>query len=437
MFRRDDVAVTSAAGRKEAAQAEFAATPEAGAGVLPIRLRGLRWSIGLLLAGMAMAFAATGGYFFWEFYRVKPIEPQFHTLLPVWSWNNDASRVSPAEGRILAEVEVFHDEILAFLTFDFLRSRPAMEGTRVLLVTQEQGPRVTYRLIVETSGDWLSLYEAEHGLREAGYIRNWLPFVASEQDWKRYEEQTRIFVAAYNAPVQQRLESLSPSQLREFTRRFMLFKSRVDPRIRKRMEPLPPPILPEMADQLAADIIAVAQFYELPFDIFLGIAAVENNYMDVRGDLEHGVWKRKAEPGDIILRRRGNRVYVLNYATGVWQITRETLRFAHRLYLRDLRSGKRDYDNLPPRLLPPETLYLDEVNSHWLTLYAGVLVRYLIDHFKGDLEKAIGAYNGGVGRPNARYEQHVRNAATHARRVLEQAALLGGEGVRESPLLEP
>nr|MCU0228810.1 hypothetical protein [Bryobacterales bacterium] len=69
--------------------------------------------------------------------------------------------------------------------------------------------------------------------------------------------------------------------------------------------------------------------------------------------------------------------------------------------------------------------------------YAGVLVRYLIDHFDGDMQKAIGAYNGGIGRPNARYEQHVSRAALHARRVLEQAALLRQDQVNQTPLLGP
>lgn len=401
------------------------------------KLRLLRWLQRLSVLGILCAIAGTGGYFFWDFYRVKPIESYIVTLLPVWSWNEGSPSVSPPTGRILAEVEVFHDEILAFLSFDYLRSRSATEQVTVLLATRETGPRVVYRLLLETTGNWLNLYEKEWELRRAGYIRTWNPLWVDAQEWKRYQEQTRVFVAAYNAPVQQRLESLSPSELRSFTRRFMLFKSRVDPRLRAGMLPPPPPITPDMADQLAADIIAVADFYALPFDILLGIGAVENNYMDVQGDLEHGVWKRRAEAGDIVLRRRGGRVYVLNYATGVWQITRETLRFSHRLYLRDLKEGKRDYSRLPARLIPPETLRLDEVNSHWLTLYAGMLLRHLIDHFRGDLEKAVGAYNGGIGRPNARYENHVRNAALHARRVLEQAAALHGESVRESDLLTP
>lgn len=402
--------------------------------VVSLRSPGIRIGLWLTSLTLVAVLAATGGYFFWDFYRVKPIEAHIPWPLPVWSVHDGAPQVRHPQGKLLSEIEVFHDEILAFLAFDYLRSRAGLENTQFLLTSKETGPRVTYHLMVETSGNWLDIYQQEAELREPGYIRTWMPFLASAPDWKRYEDQSRVFVAAYNAPVQQRLESLTPSQLQSFTRRFMLFKSKVDPRLRRRMNPPPPPISPNMADQLAADIIAVAEFYELPFDIFLGIGAVENNYMDVRGDLQHGVWKRKAEQGDIVLRRRGNRVYVMNFATGVWQITRETLRYAHNLYLKDLKSGKRDYSTLPERLIPSEALYLDEVNSHWLTLYAGVLFRHLIDHFNGDLAKAIGAYNGGVGRPNARYEEHVRAAALHARRVLEQAAALSNQSVRETGL---
>lgn len=34
----------------------------------------------------------------------------------------------------------------------------------------------------------------------------------------------------------------------------------------------------EHATEMAVDIIAVAKFYDLPLDIFLGIGAMENNY---------------------------------------------------------------------------------------------------------------------------------------------------------------
>lgn len=388
---------------------------------------------------MSLTTLATGGYFFWDFYRVKPIPVKIVTLLPAWSWNDGAPSVSPVsatpgQAALVAEVEYFHDELLAYLSFDFLRNRKALGGLPAYLVPREEGPRVVYRMLVGTGNNWLHVYDEFDRLKAEGLVKSWMVFQMAPEDAKRAAAETRVFVAAYNKPVQEKLESLSPSELREYARRFMLFKSRVDPRIRGRLEPRPVPISPKTADQLAADIIAVADFYDLPLDVFLGIAAVENNYMDVRGDREHGVWKRKAERGDIVLRRGKRGVYVLNFATGVWQITRETLRFAHRMYLEDRKRGTRDYSLLPERLVPPTTLYLDEVNSHWLTLYAGMLMRYLIDHFDGDVEMAVGAYNGGAGRPNTRYMEHVEAAATHARRVLEQAAALHGESVEEAEL---
>ena len=45
----------------------------------------------------------------------------------------------------------------------------------------------------------------------------------------------------------------------------------------------------------------------------------------------------------------------------------------------------------------------------------------LLDHFGGDVEKAIGAYNGGVRSPNPAYASSVKNIADYARRILEHA----------------
>src|SRR6516225_10440006 len=90
----------------------------------------------------------------------------------------------------------------------------------------------------------------------------------------------------------------------------------------------PKPLTRPEADQLAADIFTISDFYSLPLDFFLGIGAMENNYMNVKGDLSNAVWKRRAAPGDVVLKRRRGRVLILNQASGVWQITRETLRYA-------------------------------------------------------------------------------------------------------------
>src|SRR2546429_7366672 len=98
---------------------------------------------------------------------------------------------------------------------------------------------------------------------------------------------------------------------------------------------LPISLTREQATELASDILDVAHFYDLPLDYFMGVGAMENDYMDVNGDLTHAVWKKRAQRGDIVLRRTRKRVMVSDYPMGIWQITRETLRAAHQLYLHD------------------------------------------------------------------------------------------------------
>ena len=245
-------------------------------------------------------------------------------------------------------------------------------------------------------------------------------FVARE-----LEKETDLFVSAYNLPVRQKLETLPREAVEKYLRRFIRFKSNTDPRIRRKMHPMPQPLTSQEAQRLAGDILTIAEFYSLPLEFLLGIGAMENNYMDVRGDLNHSVWKRKPAPDDVILERRRGRVRILNDSAGVWQITRETLRFAHSLYRKDLR----DYSALPEHLRPPSDLRINEVSPHVLTTYAGLILRDLLDRFEGDVTLAVSAYNGGPARPNLRYGAGVHRAASHARRVLEQAAALKGESV--------
>ena len=242
----------------------------------------------------------------------------------------------------------------------------------------------------------------------------------TEKDFAYYQQQSHTFDVAYGVPTEQKLESLSSFKLLPALAQFLIFKSQTDNRVLARGDTAPSPLTREQATQLATDILDVAQFYSLPLDYFLGVGAMENDYMDVNGDLTHAVWKKRAQRDDIILRRGRKRVMVSDYAIGTWQITRETLRAAHQLYLKD----KRDYTQLSARLRPPRVLNLNSVDDAVLTTYAGLLLRGLLDHFDGDVNKAIGAYNGGVKTPNPAYAAGVKTVAEYARRVLEHATAL-------------
>jgi hypothetical protein len=85
----------------------------------------------------------------------------------------------------------------------------------------------------------------------------------------------------------------------------------------------------------------------------------------------------------------------------------------------------------PNGCAPPREPDLSGVEKAILTTYAGTLFRALLDHFGADVALAVGAYNGGPGRPNPQYEGGVRLVADYARRAMEQAAALRGERLIE------
>jgi hypothetical protein len=306
--------------------------------------------------------------------------------------------------------------------FQYLRQHAPTAGPNTLIGYEQKDGRVLYSVYI--------LFE--EGLQQAigslYPLARRFPFLTpswraiTEQRAKELRWQTGNLLGAYNHPSNRKLSQLPEREIISYATRFIRFKSQTDPRIRRGLPDAPAVLSMEQARELSRDILTVATFFDLPLEFFLGIGAMENNYMNVAGDLDHAVWKRRIQPGDVVLRRRRGRALVLNPASGVWQITRETLRWAHRLYEKDTR----DYTRLPEHLRPAPKLDFDTLDPRVLTTYAGLFFRHLIDRFDGDVAKAVGAYNGGPGNPNPLYEAGVREVANQARRIMEQAAGLRG-----------
>jgi hypothetical protein len=320
----------------------------------------------------------------------------------------------------VAQVASYDEALQAFLQFQFLCSRTGLDGFRLLLTAIPTEVGLSYRIFVIGQDDLLTDISRLGQLEGRRLIPRSEMTVWSDSEFSLYKNQSHLFEVADNIPVQQKLETLDTSELQPALADFLMFKSETDVRVLQDMEPNLQPLTRAQAEQSAADIIAVARFYDLPLDYFLGVGAMENDYMDVNGDLQHAIWKAHAQRGDIVLRRRRRRVLVSDYSVGAWQITRETLRAAHRLYLRD----KRDYSLLPEHLRPARQLDLDTLNGPVLTTYAGLLLRELLDHYHGDVREAIGAYNGGTVAPNLHYALAVAAIADYARRILEHAPVL-------------
>jgi hypothetical protein len=397
----------------ETATPEVSTTPRRG-----------RWKTVLVL--VVISLTSAGWLFYkWQVEPLPPLQtaPRALALTP----QGLPSLITPGY-KFLTTVATYRDEVFAYLMFDYLRGTKTFRTREMVLFYDRTKDEPDYVVVTVLADDRLVAIQEAADLYHAEHI--------PEFEWRQapatvladYRKQAQIFDSAYNLPVKRSVEDIPQEQLRRVLERYIRFRSNTDPRVRRRIEPVPSVLSSGQAGKLAGDVLTIAEFYSLPLDLFLGIGAMENNYMNVRGDLEHTIWKRRPAKDDIILERRRGRVRVLNDSAGVWQITRETLRHSHRLYLKD----ERDYSQLPEHLRPPETLDVTNVDERVLTTYAGLLLRSLVDHFNGDISLAIGAYNGGTKNPNMRYQQGVRRAAEHARSVLESASALNGESVSKT-----
>ena len=318
-----------------------------------------------------------------------------------------------------AEIASFDDQLEAFLRYEYLRGRDSDDAAKIFLTAGHSSKRATYKIFLLVENDQLTAIPRLNRMQMRGLITHYELVAWTKQDLAFAQQQSRMFENAYNVPTEQKLETLPSFQLVPALADFLVFKSQTDWRVVGQSSRAPQPLTHHQALRLASDILDVAHFYHLPLDYFLGVGAMENNYMDVNGDLTHAVWKKHADRGDIVLERQRKRVLVSDYSIGAWQISRETLRAAHQLYLKD----KRRYDELPPRLRPSRELDVNSVDSEVLTTYAGLVLRDLLDRFDGNVDQAIGAYNGGARNPNPAYAAGVKNVALYARRVLEHAPL--------------
>jgi hypothetical protein len=328
---------------------------------------------------------------------------------------------------LVAEIGEYNHPLQAYLYFDFLRTRPEVDPRRILLCPGPPQPGMATenddrRIFLRLDNNILAAIPYLESLTADRLTPNFSLRTWSYADLALCQQQSLQFEAAFRSAPVFRLHQIPDRLLIDPLADFIVFKAATDRRLLTRADP--PPLVPsfEQAEEFAEDLIVVARFYSLPLDYFLGIGAMENNYMSVRGDLDHAVWKRSPQRGDIVLERRRHRVLVRNYSLGAWQITRETLRYAQLLYLRD--RNTRDYSALPEELRPTLLRDPDQVRPETTTTYAGLIFRNLLDRFHGDVLKAVGAYNGGTINPNLAYADSVRGIAEYVRRTVADAVVL-------------
>ena len=362
---------------------------------------------------------AAGGWIAW---RTWPRElPYVKRPGPAAIYFRDGQPAIASPTNILmAEVGDYDSTLQGYLYFDFLRSQAPVDARHAFFCPAPPPAGQNHPFIfLRVDPDMLHSTAYLGSLVSSGLIPDYSLHSWLDADLVACLRETEKSVEEFNAPPPL-LSDIPDKQLIGPVADFIVFKATTDRRLLSHA--VPAPLVPTQAQarQLAEDMIVVARFYSLPLEYFLGIGAMENNYMSVRGDLDHAVWKRRAQRGDVVIRRRRGRVLVRNYSRGVWQITRETLRYAQLLYLRD--RSTRDYSTLPEALRPSTFQDPDEVEPETLTTYAGLLLRSLLDRFHGSIMQAVGAYNGGPQNPNPDYARSVHAIAQYAQRMVGDAA---------------
>ncbi len=360
----------------------------------------------------------------WVLYRVWPrkLPGGVLTATPRVFVKNGKLGIAMSTEQVVAEVGNYPRTLQAFLRFDFLRSRSSVVSGRVFLCQGPAPPTPGHKIFLQVGNNILQSVPYLESLAANGSIPNFRLYNWSRTDISACQKRTALVAGLFHPVPRLHLYQIPDKMLIGPMADFLVFKSETDIRVLGQGSTALSPLTVPRARQLANDILVISRFYSLPLGYFLAIGAMENNYISVRGDLDLAVWKRRPQPGDVVLKRRRGRVLVRNYSLGVWQITLDTLRYAQLLYKRDLQN--RDYSVLPQRLQPKVEPDPEDIRPETLTTYAGLLFRHLLDLFHGNVMKAVGAYNGGPDDPNPVYAESVRRIERYARRVIVHAVFL-------------
>jgi hypothetical protein len=396
--------------------------------------------LSIILSELLLAMAAVLAYDQWPRDLTYPKPAPVQTVTS----HGDQTIISWPGRFLVANLTDFDDPLLAYLTFDYYRAQNALKGTQLMLTVDREPEALVYRILVRLPNDLISglselaefkstgLSASVDGMVSLRHTRSLeYRWITGSELWRDLH-QTALFNQVYAEPASEALEQMPARELCFYVRQFIRFKSLVDPRTWNTSRFALTPVSESRADRLAADIVSVADFYNIPVELFLGIGAMENNFLDAPGDLDNAVWKNHVEADDIVLQRRGRRSWILNSSAGIWQITRQSLRHAHQLFLAD----DRDYSRLPGRLRPHKDLDLENVDPNLLTTYAGLLLRELLDRFDGDAILAVGAYNGSVDHPNMQYADGVETVAFYAHRVIACTADLSRLANAQAAIVE-
>ena len=201
--------------------------------------------MGVVAVDGLLLFAFAVGAFL--YYRPKKIAlPVYLPGAEIRIAPDGCCRISVPGRTLTGELAEFDDGLFAYLMFDHYRSQPSLANRQVMLVSREQkgeqqqdSPNARYRIIVQLPDDLreglATLAQLKTDRLTSQLTYKW----ATPHEMTQDRLQTRLFTEAYSGPGPETLERLHGHELEAYLRRFIRFKSYVDPRTHVNLETVP------------------------------------------------------------------------------------------------------------------------------------------------------------------------------------------------------
>src|SRR6266704_802916 len=186
-----------------------------GAGAMSVRAffrRLVRNLLRLTVAVLTIAASAYLGGLLWTLDLPAPRYP----ALPAPKIQGHRLVLPFSPGVPSAKVAIFHDQLEAFLHFEYLRGREARDGndtSRILLTAVDTATGPTYEVFIVCDNDLLTAVPHLAQLEGRNLIARYDLNTWTAKDFAYYQQQSHTFDVAYGVPTEQKLESLNSFQL--------------------------------------------------------------------------------------------------------------------------------------------------------------------------------------------------------------------------------
>jgi len=172
----------------------------------------VRYALCLTAALLAFAACAYTDYRLWPLDLHAPRYP----ALPAPQIQGNRVVLPFAPGVAAAKVATFHDQLEAFLHFEYLRGREARDGSdtsRIFLTAVDTATGPSYEIFIVSDNDLLTAIPHLAQLEGRNLIARYDLNTWTEKDFAYYRRQSHMFDVAYGLPTEQKLESLNSFQL--------------------------------------------------------------------------------------------------------------------------------------------------------------------------------------------------------------------------------